>query len=96
MQFHLSLPVVMEGDVGVFMSLSKYWPCESICADGKGSNMCYEYTVTVCVCHTRPDRWKDRSRERGRGLMNAGTVGEQVRDGERYFSPSLFPLSAGR
>lgn len=31
--------------------------------------------------------------EKRRGLMNAGTVGEEMRDGERYFSPSL---SAGR
>lgn len=53
-------------------------------------------TLLLCVCHTRPDRWKDRSRERGRGLMNAGTVGEKVRDGKRYFFPCLFSLCAGR
>lgn len=58
--------------------------------------ICVMGTLLLCVCHTRPDRWKDRNRERGRGLMNAGTVGEQVRDGEHYFFPSLFSLSAGR
>lgn len=58
--------------------------------------ICVMGTLLLCACHTRPDRWKDRSRERGGGLMSAGAVGEQVRDGERYFSPSLFSLSAGR
>lgn len=48
----------MEGDV-VYV-VSKYCPCESIFTNGKGSSMCYG--CAVIVCHTRPDRWKDRSR----------------------------------
>lgn len=94
MQFHLFLTVIMDvkvmlirschyhstGHVRQFVLMAKVV-------------ICVMATLLLCVCHTRPDRWQDRSRERGRGLMNAGTVGEQVRDEERYFSPSL---SAGR
>lgn len=66
-----------------------YWLCVSI-----STKVAFVMgTLLLRMCHTRPDRWKDRSRERGKRLMNAGTVGEQVRDGERYFPPSL---SAGR
>lgn len=72
----------MEAAVGCLMSHSAC-PCESICTDGKGSNVCYAYAVIVHVVEGQDQR------EEGKGLMNAGTVGEQVRDGERYFSPSL-------
>lgn len=72
----------MEAAVGCLMSYSAC-PCESICTDGKGSNMCYAYTVIVHVMEGQDQI------EGGRGLMNAGTVGEQVRDEERCFSPSL-------
>lgn len=45
--------------------------------------MCYAYTVIVHVMEGQDQI------EGGGGLMNADTVGEQVRDGERYFSPPL-------
>jgi len=57
--------------------------------------------VHGCSTKGQKERWKEPEQSEERELMNAGTVGGQVRDGEPYSPPpppprSLFSPSAGR
>lgn len=51
--------------------------------------VCVMGTLLLCVYHTRPDRWKDGSRERIDECMHSGRAGERWR-ALGFFSLSLF------
>ncbi len=58
----------------------KHWLCESICAAGKGSNICYGHTVTLCVSHK--ERYME-GQEQGEG-ERIDECGHSGRAGERW------------